>query len=138
MKKCDGNCFNCKFSDCILSYDEVSIDERLDDFILDQEIVKRREKARQNYRENRKHIRALWDKYYYAHKDKIKEYKHKYYVKNKKRILKQQLIYERNQRKKRKEEKSQHLVDEPPIEVRLEDRFSEVKQYVEQLMKIAL
>lgn len=103
LKKCDGDCFNCKFSDCILDYEEVPTNERIDDFIVDDKIVKRRERARRKYKENREHIRALWDKHYYANKEKFKEYKHNYYLKNKDRIQEQQLIYQKNRRKKIKE-----------------------------------
>ncbi len=97
-QKCDSDCFNCKFDDCILDYDEVPIYERLDDFILDEKIVKRLERMRQKYKENRDHIRALWDKHCNANKEKFKIYKHEYYIKNKDRLREQHLIYQKKRR----------------------------------------
>lgn len=124
--KCDGDCFNCKFTDCILDYDEVPTDEKIDEFILDNEILKKREKAREKYRENREHLRSLWDKYYYSNKDKFKTYKHNYYIQKKDRILKQQSTYRENNRERINEERS--------IKTRLEKKLSKVKKYVEKLM----
>lgn len=151
-QKCDGDCFNCKFDDCILDYDEVPTDERLDDFILDEKIVKRRERMRQKYKENRDHIRALWDKHYNANKEKFKIYKHNYYIKNRDRIVKQQFMYRKRLREikaKLKKEKikpkvvSKFQVAEyqiapeiDPIETELNIKLKEAKQFIEHLSSL--
>ena len=125
-KKCDGDCFHCKFDDCILDYDEVPLDENLDDYILDPDEVRKREKSRRKYRENREHIRALWDKYYYSHKEKIKEYKHKYYLKHKDRIIKQQVNYQKKRREKIREEKLKQAEKQIEDKQAIRDRKSVV------------
>lgn len=151
-QKCDGDCFNCKFDDCILDYDEVPLDENLDDYILDPDEVRKREKSRRKYRENRDHIRALWDKYYYSHKEKIKEYKHKYYLKHKDRIIKQQVNYQRKKRQmnakpKKKKPKPKivpkfQIAEYPivpvidPVETELNRRLKEAKEFIEHLSSL--
>ena len=151
-QKCDGDCFHCKFDDCILNYDEVPMDERLDDFILDDKIVKRRERMRQKYKENRDHIRALWDKHYYANKEKFKEYKHEYYLKNRKRILKQQFKYWKKLKKikekfKKKKPKPKIISKiqiaecpivptDDPVETELNRKLKEAKEFIEHLSSL--
>ena len=105
MKKCDRDCFNCQYDDCIeeiMSDDErTEINERDDDLkICHRETPEqRRERARRYYYEHHEECKQKCREYYHSHKEKFREYwargrrsrpynpekQHQYYLNRKKR-----------------------------------------------------
>lgn len=72
MKKCNGDCFNCIYPDCIL---DVSGG------------LSNAEKATEEYQEKRKlELKKYWMLYQEKNKERIKETKKAYYEKNKERL----------------------------------------------------
>jgi len=115
VMKCDGDCFNCKFKDCILEYDEIEAYEELDEYVLDTNDRKKR-KANLLYHKSKKYKeyqRIYRRNYYKTHKLYFKKRKHKYYLNNREKILKQQKEYrEKHQkeiRERREIKKTQRL-----------------------------
>jgi outer membrane receptor for ferrienterochelin and colicin len=115
LMKCDGDCFNCKFKDCILEYDEIEAYEELDEYVLDTDDKKKR-KANRLYHKSKKYKeyqRIYRRNYYKTHKLYFKKWKHKYYLNNREKILKRQKKYrEKHQkeiRERREIKKTQRL-----------------------------
>lgn len=105
MPKCDYNCFECKFDDCILT-DAECVDKDLDDRLdiiakfgefdekkLDQ-LRKKRERQRAYYKNNKERFQ----KYEQENKEKIAKRKKEWYQRNKARISEQQRQYRQNKR----------------------------------------
>lgn len=145
-KKCNGDCFNCEYDDCILEYDDVPLDEELDEFILDKETYEERKRSREFYKNNKEWFREYHRNYYLKHKDKFKAYKHAYYIKNKEWISKKNSIYKKRkyqeikkQREKLKQEFLLKMTSRPPpetIEDKFRKRLSKVLKAVEKIMEI--
>ena len=80
MFRCDLDCLNCKYPDCILNEKELKLLYKEDSKLIDNyvEMDDSLEKNRERFK-----------KYYQKNKDKLKEYRKKYYQEKKKRILKE-------------------------------------------------
>ena len=77
--KCNFDCFNCKYDDCISDGKNPSTAE--------ERRLKRNERLRQRYKENRDYYRAAGRRWYQRHKEQAKQRSREYYWKNRETIL---------------------------------------------------
>lgn len=90
MPKCNGDCFNCPFDDCVLDYDDIDTDDTEE---LDRELdllnmvdSDKKEKQMKYYQQNRYWLLTYNKHYYRQNKEKYKEYAKRYRQRNKERI----------------------------------------------------
>lgn len=88
MKKCNNDCFNCKFSDCILTEEEAGK--------LEPKKYKMSEEAREKWREYQRNYQREWRK---AHLETVKARKRRYYLQHREEILE----YQKKHREKMKD-----------------------------------
>lgn len=103
MPKCNGDCFNCPFDDCILDYEDIDTDDTEE---LDRELdllnmvdSDKKEKQMEYYQQNRYWLLAYYKQYYRQNKEKYKEYAKRYRQRNKERIKARHKRYYQNNRK---------------------------------------
>lgn len=90
-KKCNNDCFNCIYDDCILT--DADLQEK------PKKKYKMSEKAKEHYKEyQKKYQREHARKYYLKYIDKVKERHKKYYEEHREKIIEQ---VKANYRKKR-------------------------------------
>lgn len=90
MPKCNGDCFNCPFDDCILDDEDFDTDNTEE---LDQELdllnmvdSDKKKKQMEYYQQNRDWLLAYYKQYYRENKGKYLEYAKRYRQRNKERI----------------------------------------------------
>jgi hypothetical protein len=107
VSKCNHDCFNCPYSDCIIPEEEITLQEIIDADRRDgkpqsKEIKKAlaRERMKKWYAENKDYAKAKQKEYYEKHKDERKKYyeankekKKQYYQKNREKIIEYQRRY---------------------------------------------
>ena len=95
-KKCDGDCFHCKFDDCVVDLDEVPVDEDTDQYVFCKAEMNYRQ---QYYYKHKDYYRLAYKKYREAHKKKLNQKKREYYIKNKERLKEYAKNYYLNNKK---------------------------------------
>lgn len=90
MPKCNGDCFNCPYDDCILHDGDIDTDDTKE---LDKELdllnlvdSDKKEKQMEYYQQNRDWLLAYYKQYYRENKEKYLEYAKRYRQRNKERI----------------------------------------------------
>lgn len=103
MPKCNGDCFNCPFDDCILDDEDIDTDDTEE---LDQELdllnmvdSDKKKKWREQYQKNREWILAYHRQYRKENKEWILAYYKRYRQGNKERIKALHKRYYQNNRK---------------------------------------
>ena len=108
MPKCNGNCFNCPYDDCILddedfdTDDTEELDQKLDllNMVDSDKKKKQREWARKYYQQNREWILACCKQYRRKNKERISKRRKQYYQKKKKYFLaRQKQYYQKNKKR---------------------------------------
>lgn len=105
MEICDRDCFNCRYDDCILPEEKISIDEIKEIDRREKNPKFRTPKEKERFERQRKYFqkyrlanlgkfREYHKAYRSKNKEKLKEYKRQYYLKNKEWIdEKNKLLY---------------------------------------------
>jgi len=98
MKKkiCDYDCFNCKYSDCIVSDKDALIDEKHNPHL---KLTERKSIVVTDWKDPAQ-VRAYMLEKYYEHKEYYQKQSKKYYQKNRERII-QRTLENRRKRKER-------------------------------------
>lgn len=107
--KCNGDCFNCKFTDCIADNEDINELEKENPVVIVSEKEIKREQKKSRMRN-----------YYYSHATEISECRKDYYEKNKEEVKEKNKIryreyYQKNREKiiaKRKEYYQKHKEEE--------------------------
>lgn len=69
--KCNGDCFNCPFPDCILSYGEAVSDPERRQAYHETHLEQERARDRRYYEEHKEERKAYGRAYHAAHKEEI-------------------------------------------------------------------
>lgn len=83
MKKCDGNCFDCLFDDCILTESEAGSAEGKPIWTRNRDKEKEKEYSANYYRKNKEKVSKSRKEYYQRNKDRLSERAREYYQKRK-------------------------------------------------------
>ena len=101
-KKCDGDCFNCIFDDCILDYSEVlkpcynqskdATDDKRKEYLEQYRkkyYISKRDYFREYAKRNKDKIKKYQKKYRLENADKVRKYQREYMAKYRERMVKE-------------------------------------------------
>ena len=111
MFRCDLDCLNCKYPDCILNGKELKLLYKEDSKLIDNYVEmndglgenrerfkkyyqKNKEKIKERFKENKDKLKEYYKKYRQENKDKLKEYSKKYYREKKEKLEEQRTKFE--------------------------------------------
>ena len=130
IKKCNGDCFNCQFGDCILDIGDVPLDEDIDEYVFGIEYKRNKDKAKAS----KEYHKNYWHKYYPEHKEEVRKRFREYYLNKREWInSKNKEYYAKNREKLLEYARNYNLKNKDKMIMRRKERY---RKYTEEKKEI--